>query len=366
MMHYRLLHSSVLLIIVFSFICCNNQGRAEQSDPDIVVTDMLGRKVTVPANIDKVVALRAGALRLLVYMDAADMIAGVEENEKRSSRPYLLAFPELMKLPSVGPQMGGDPELIVAAQPDVIFISYSTVGEADALQQKTGIPVVAIDCPDLQVNSNGLFDSFSLIGKILHKKNRADSLIKGISSMIEELNTRTSSIKPEDKPGVYVGGVAYSGAHGIASTHGAFAPFLFVNANNVVSGKQNIVSSHVKGTNIDIEQLLLWNPDIIFIDESGYSLALQDINNQPALKKSLDAIRNNQLYCLLPYNNYATNYEFVLLNAWFAGKIIYPQQFEDIDIETKASEVLTLFFNKPVSLSQMKSALGLRKITPVH
>ncbi len=92
--------------------------------------------------------VRAVALRLLVYMDATHMIAGVEQNEKNSLTPYVIAHPELTTLPSIGPPMGGDAELILKSDPDGIFITYTTAGDADALQKKTGIPVVAIECPD--------------------------------------------------------------------------------------------------------------------------------------------------------------------------------------------------------------------------
>ncbi|MBN2522884.1 MAG: iron ABC transporter substrate-binding protein [Bacteroidales bacterium] len=332
---------------VILFISCRNPSRPDR-DECVVVKDMLGREVKVPENIERIVGLRAGALRLLVYMDGADKVVGIEEAEKRGVRPYTIAHPELMELPLIGPSMGGDAELILKAQPDVIFITYTTKGDADDLQKKTHIPVVAIECPELGTARDTLYDSFRLIGKILHKEKRADSLISYIENSIDDLNIRSTGFPVEKKPSVYIGGVPYSGAHGICSTQPFYPPFLFLHANNVASEIDRRLVSHVKGTYIDKEKLISWNPDVLFIDASGLSLVKQDLAKNSPLNSSLKAIQNNAVHILLPYNNYAINYELVLINAWYTGKVLYPSGFANVKISQKANEILEVFLGKSI------------------
>lgn len=343
---------------------CSNRGPGKDVG-NRVITDMLGRKVEVPDQVNRIVGLRAGALRLLVYMDAHALVAGIEENEKDLNRPYMQAYPELAGLPVIGPFMGGDAELIVNARPDIIFITYTTTGNADALQKKTGIPVVALICNEIGTSRDTLFASLQLIGKILHKEQRADSLIGYITQSIEDLNTRTCHINDTAKPLVYVGGVAYSGAHGINSTQVYYPPFTFVNARNAAAGIDKRLVSQVKGTYIDKEQLLLWDPDILFFDESGLDVIRHDLSGNSPLKKSLTAIRNNLVYAVLPYNNYATNYELVLANAWYAGKVLYPSAFEDTDITAKTAEILETFLGKNIVHQVMSSSVGFSNL-PVN
>jgi iron complex transport system substrate-binding protein len=288
-------------------------------------------------------------------MDASSKVVGVEENEKRGGTPYLMAHPELAALPSVGPAMGGDAELIVKLKPDVIFITYTTTGDADALQRQTGIPVIALECPEFGTARDTLFASFELIGRILDKKERADSLIAYINNSISDLDKRTSEISESEKPSVYIGGISYSGAHGINSTQPYYPPFMFVNAKNIAAGIDKRLISHVKGTYIDIEQLMIWNPDILFIDISGLNLVKKDLEEGTALFNRLRAIKNESIFTLLPYNNYAINYELVLANAWFAGRVIYPDKFQDIDIEDKTSEILNMFLCKSIYNEIMSS-----------
>ena len=56
------------------------------------IVDTAGRKVTVPADPDRIVCLGPGCLRLIVYLQALDKVVGVEKMERRmGGRPYYLA-----------------------------------------------------------------------------------------------------------------------------------------------------------------------------------------------------------------------------------------------------------------------------------
>ena len=336
----------LVLYIILSAVLIRCSGPAAKNTGGFRVEDMTGRKVLIPENVSKIIGLRAGALRLLIYCGAADLIAGIEEPEKRDERLYLEAFPELKKLPVIGPAMGGDAELILKTNPDVIFLSYTTKADADALQKKTGIPVVAIECPEFATEKERLFASFRLIGKIINKQGHVDTLIAYINNSIRELNDRTNDIPETEKPLVYIGGVSYSGSYGINSTQPFYPPFIFTNSKNAAASIDKDLISHVKGTFIDKEQLLRWNPDFLFIDYSGLSLAKSDLAPGSPLHESLDAVRNSNIYTLYPYNNYAINYEMVLVNAWYVSKVLYPGQFSEVNITAKTQEILKAFYGK--------------------
>jgi len=335
---------------------CQNPSQKTKTDL-VKITDMLGRQVMVPKTVKKIIGIRSGALRQLIYMDAAHLVIGVEDHEKRATRPYLTVFPELKNLPSIGPKLGGDAELILKAGPDVIFFSYTTPKEADALQKKTGIPVVAIVCPELTTEREKLFDSFRLIGEVLQKKERADTLIHHIQQSIDDLNTRTKDIPEETRPTVYIGGVAYKGPRGICSTQPYYPPFVFANAQNVASNLDKRLIRPVKGAYIDMEQLLVWNPDHLFLDVMGAHLIKKDLERHPALQNNLDAFKNKQVHPVLPFNNCAMNYEQILINGWIVGKTLYPKHFKDISISTKTDEILKLFLGPTVNSSLFLSRL---------
>jgi len=98
---------------------------------------------------------------------------------------------------------------------------------------------------------------------------------------------------------------------------------------------------------IDVEQLLLWNPDYIFLDAAGENIWQQEIDMQ-LLKASLMAFKTGKVYTVLPYNWYTTNFENILCNTWFIGKTIYPESFQDIDFEVKCREIYDYILGRDV------------------
>jgi iron complex transport system substrate-binding protein len=183
-----------------------------QTGNTVLIKDMAGREVRIPAKVQKVVGIEAGALRILVYLEAAKMVAGVEDTEKKDfTKPYLMAHPELAKLPTIGPMHGGDAELIAARKPEVIFWTSATKGSADSLQQRTGIPVVVLNYGDLDNQKRTFYEALRLTAKVLNKRARAEQLIGYIETSIKNLGERTQDA-PKNEP-VYVGGVNYRGSH---------------------------------------------------------------------------------------------------------------------------------------------------------
>ncbi|MGM5484989.1 MAG: iron ABC transporter substrate-binding protein [Nanobdellota archaeon] len=349
-------------VFVFVFLmillagCGVNEENAGGGSRQIV--DMAGREVTMPEEVDEVVALEAGALRIITYLQATDMVVGVEEIEKtKILRPYILAHPELSELPSIGPMHGGDAELITARGPDVIFWTYTTAGEADDLQRKTGIPVVVLDYGDLGENRDVFYDSVDLTAKVLGKERRADEIKDYIDSTIEFFYDETYNISGGES--VYIGGVSHRGAHGLASTEPDYTPFTFLNANNVAGG---LGMEHAY---VDPEKIIEWDPDKVFIDQGGLSLVRKDFSNETSKYFSLDAYEEGELYGLLPYNWYTTNYATVIANTYYVASVIYPEKFAGFDPEEKAGEVYRFFVGSDVYPVMEEKFGGFGKIEDV-
>jgi iron complex transport system substrate-binding protein len=338
----------------------NVEKNTEKLD-NIKIVDAIGREVVVPKEVNRIICSGPGCLRLIVYLNATDKVVGIEGFEKKKGvgRPYILAHPELLDLPVIGNGGPGDigkgPNLeqTLKVKPDVIFLTYVTKEKADDIQQKTGIPVVVLSYGKLGTFSNeDLFKSLKIAGKILNKEDRAEEVIEFIKDCQNDLNNRTKDIPDDKKPTVYVGGVAFKGMHGIDSTQCKYPPFMAVNAKNVADELGKV--GYIK---IDREKLLEWNPDIIFIDEFSLKLIKEDYSKNPEFYNSLKAFKTGNVYGLLPYNFYMTNVGTALADAYYIGKVLYPERFNDINPEEKADEIYTFLVGKPV-YEQMKKQFG--------
>ncbi len=312
-------------------------------------TDLSGRRVEVPHKVNRIICTGPGALRLIVYLNAQDKVIGVEDIEKKypEGRPYIIANPELKKLPTFA--KGGPPgqnplneEEVLALSPQVIFAAYMDREFADRLQRKLKIPVIILSYGGLATFDNDkLFGSLLLAGEILGREERARKIVSYIKFLEEDLRKRTKNIR--EKPKVYIGGLGYKGSHGIDSTMTNFPVFRVINAENLTDNLR------INGwISVDREKLLQWDPDYIFIDEGGLKLVMNDMKKTPSFYRSLKAFRKGKVYGLFPFNYYTTNIEIALANAYFCGKILYPQKFLEIDPEEKANEIFKFFVGESV------------------
>ena len=305
-----------------------------------IVIDMAGRSVTVPESPDRVIAVGGGALRIITYLNATDRIVGVEDVEKtagRIARPYILAHPELTDLPSVGPRHGGDAELIASLKPEVIFLTRWRERIED-LQERTGAPVVFLG--DSEADLDEMYESLRLAGSVLDREERAEELIGYTESLLRDLERRAGDV--EERPKVYVGGMGQQ-ENGILETRMDYIPFQLLDAKTLDEMPGVELPPKVKEGQvaIDPEILLAWKPEYIFIDAGGH--AIQDLDRPEFVTLSSAGV-----FQLLPYRDYGDNFETIFVDAYVVGKILYPDEFEDVKIEEKADEIYSTFVGAPV------------------
>lgn len=317
------------------------------------VTDMRGRSVTIPQKVDSLIALEAGSLRLVSYLDATDKIIAVEDaghgREKSdygffSLATYRLARPELRNLPSIG--SSENVEGLIAADPDLIISSQRDKGQLDHLQEVTGIPVFAVDV-DLELyDTDRFFRQLETLGEILDRSERSENLVNGIQDALQDLAVRSQKIT--DPKRSYAGGMMYYGPADLLRTTGDYLPFdllgtLNVMPTNPTGNRQPYMTS--------LEDLIAAAPEYVFIDAANVNLSRSGFrDNREVLEELVPAFRAQEVYTTFVYKYYGTNWENQLINVYAVGKILYPEVFADISIEGKAQEIWNLFFTDDADL----------------
>ena len=350
---------SLMMVVTFAACSSTQTESSESAAATKVVIDSLGRQVEVPTQIDSVGSL--GVMRLLTYMDAEGLVTGATDmdNVQELTRPYTLVNPNFAGLKQIGQGGAGGivpfDEEITKLAPDVIFV-VSDYAQADELSAKTGIPVVAIANP-------GLFDgkmsaSLDIIGEVLGKQDRAKEVNAFMDAAQNDLNDRTKDIAQASKPTVYNGALNYKGKHGFDGTSAKYGPFVAINANNVVdqTGQSGAFI-------IDLEQVLAWNPDIIFLDPENMGLVNEQNVQNPDYFTALNAVNSDKVYTQLAYNNNYTNIEIALADAYYAGTIIYPDKFKDINIEKKTNEIFKFLLGEELYSKYVAAGQGFGPLT---
>ena len=304
-----------------------------------MITDGSGREVEIPETVERAVCMGVGALRYSCYMEAADRIVGVEDYETKPGMDRLyqyVNFERFQELPVIG--ANGEPyaEEIIAADPQVIVLSAYASADPEELSRQTGIPVVEVPGSDTTLDDKA-YETIRILGELYGKEDRAEELTDYLKGIEADLSSRTETIPPEERPSVYIGGVSFQGTHGFEGTEAHYGPFELIGANNLADtvGQEGAFD-------VDPEQVLVWDPDLIFLDYNGMDLIREDVSKNPEFYSALTAVQEGKVYSQISFRSYASNLETALADAYYAAWVMFPEEFSDVDYEEKTGEIFEM------------------------
>ena len=343
----RLLALLLALVMTLSLAACGAQSAPtedENTAPETrVFTDSVGREVTVPAQIDKV-ALSGPMAQIVLFALCPDKLVGISNAWDESAAQYLDT--EYYNLPLLGQLYGGKGELNLetllesGAQVviDVGEAKGSIVEDLDALQEQTTIPFVHIDAALATMD-----ETYTLLGDLLGMPDEAKALADYCRSTYDRALTIADSVEKANL--LYITGDA--GLNVIAQ--GAYhAEVIDLLSNNLAVVDEP--SSKGTGNEVDMEQILNWNPDVIlFAPDSIYDTVAGD-----AAWQGVTAIQNGAYYevPMGPYNwmGFPPSVQRLLGMLWMA-KVLYPAA-ADFDLYTEAAQYFKLFYHCDLTREQ--------------
>ena len=177
------------------------------------------------------------------------------------------------------------------AAPDVI-LTTDTADVADNLQSQTGIPVVCVSQGTLFAEDYN--QSLRILADVCGVDERAEQLIAFISACLDDLSERAKSVSDEAKPSVLGAGATFKGGHSIDGVYMNYPVFRILAANDVANEIAGTQGS--SGVMVDREQILAWDPEIIFFDAGNMGLVNADYAENTAYFEQLQAVQNGSLY----------------------------------------------------------------------
>lgn len=329
--------------------CSSNESNSSSNAETQTITDMRGRSVEIPADLERIVAVGC-ALRPVCYLQAEDMVVGVEasEQEDNVSCAYRHVNHDLFaSLPVIGD--GGssgvtiNEEALMEAAPQLVICDSLSADEADNLQQKTGIPFVCLDQPET-VFDDKYYNNLELLGKVLGKEERAVDVVNYIKDINNDLEQRSAASENADNNTAYAAGISFRGGHGFDGTEANFQPFVVCNIDNIADGHGSDGAF-----TIDLETVSAAQPDYIFMECGNLPLIKENYNTNPAYYQALKAVQDGHTYSLISYRFYSTNVELALANCYQVGAMVYPDSFSDVNPTEKLDEISEFFLGEKLS-----------------
>ena len=316
-------------------------------EKELTLVDEVGfdRVVTIPRPVERVVSLIPEATRVIIALGDADKLVGIDSCALRyfNSDEYTAfakAYPEGKELPDVGGITEPNLELIVSLEPDVIFGGWSYSSEAaDSTQEKTGIPVV---CVYTRKTMENLTTEIEIIGKVIEQEKEAEELVSYFKEKIDKVTEATSDIANSEKPKVYL--AFWSD---LTKTPVVYEPLDIAGGINAAGecapGGSGWLPAAM-GTEVSIEQIIDWNPDIILImhGSSKSKPTIEDVMSDPRLQ-TIDAVKNRKVYYTLGMCC-GWDHPRVFTEMMYMAKRCHPDKFEDLDLEAEGNEIFERFY----------------------
>lgn len=318
-----------------------------------VFVDSTGREVVVDQQIDRI-AVTGPLAQITVFALAPDKLAALANAWNEGSEDYIA--PAYMDLPLLGQLYGGKgqmnlEELLRAAPQVVIDVGRPIEGigeDMDALTEQTGIPFVHI-----AANTDAMDETYRMLGELLGMEEEAAVL----SAYCRETYDRAVALAGRVKKAriLYIPGITGLTVLARGSYHSEIIDIMGDN----IAVMEN-PSSKGTGNEIDMEQIMLLNPDaVIFGERAAYEEAIAD-----PLWQSVSAAQTGRMY-LSPFgvHNWMGNPPSVqrLLGMLWMGKTLYPDE-ADYDMYEEAARYYELFYHCTLTQemydSLVKDSLG--------
>lgn len=331
------------------------QTETQETGETREITDMAGRKVTVPAAEDIESVFSTGLVAaIFMYMVAPDKLLGwnYELNDVEKS----IILEKYHDLPNFGMGDAINYEAVIAANPTIALncgkINDAMVSDCDALSKSLGIPVIAVDN---ELNNSA--EAFRFMGELLGVEDHAEELAEYSEKIFTDIAS-LADIPEDEKVSVYFG----NGEDSLETAPRGSQHAQILDAVNVTN-VADLELGDGSRVQISAEQLLAWNPDVIVVngepkaDKSGNSAA-EDILSNPDYA-SLKAVQDNKVYGTpnAPFSwvDRPAGPNRLIGMRWLSA-VVYPEYIK-CDVNEEIREFFNLFYHVDLSDEQLENVL---------
>ena len=331
--------TALCLILVLTMLFSGCTGSIGNIGGTREFTDSTGRTVTIPETITKI-AITGPLSQGYILPIAADLLVGVSNAFSADAEIYL---PEsVFTKTEIGQLYGGkgemDLEALLAATPDVVIDigepKGSIAADLDDLTAQTGIPFVHVDATVATAPA-----AYRMLGKLLDRQEKAEEIAQWCEKTYANLSAMMQRV---DADNARIGLLYCLGDKGVnVIAEGSFHAETINMMSDNLAELSDVVSNGL-GNEVDMEQILLWDPQvIIFAPDSCYDAIAGEQQWQ-----SVTAVAQGN-YFKTPYGPYGwlsspPGVQRYLGMLWL-GELLYPD-YTDYDLQTEVTAYYQLFY----------------------
>lgn len=275
----RIFFIALLAFTLLLTACAPAATAVPTPEPAIVLTDGLGRSVTLAQPAQKIISLAPSNTEILFALGAGgQMIA----RDDFSDYPA-----EAKALPAVGGNMGKfNLEEITRLQPDLVLLAETNTTELATSLESLGLTVYYLSNPD---DFAGLWGNLQTVGALTGRSAEAEALIAGLKTRVEAVQTKIAPLS--SRPTVF-----YELDGSDPAKPWTVGPNNFIDYLIRTAGGSNAAAGMAQDFGLfSLEELLVQNPSIILLGDAAYGMTPEAVK-QRAGWEGLAAVQQDQIY----------------------------------------------------------------------
>ncbi|WP_042350652.1 ABC transporter substrate-binding protein [Bacillus massiliigorillae] len=368
----KLLYTFLLLALFSVFIVgCGQKEKVENEESGQaktrIITDMVGNDVELPNKIERVYITSIYPLPAVYsyYKGSTEGLVGIPEAAMVPAKQgfFSKVFPDIKDVSTAKNDVINIEE-ILALKPDVVFYNAGKKEEYEMLK-KAGIPAVGFttamtEDADVFANLEGWLDQ---LGEIFGDTERSDKLIAYNKQTLKSIVKKTQGLEQSEKPRAMI---IYAHNDNMLQIAGSehYSQFWLEK-----SGAINVASSIKKIGTADMEQILAWDPEVIYITSFTPTMPEDLIQNQ--IKgydwSKVTAVKNKQVYKIPmgTYRWFTPSVEASLMLQWMTA-INHPQWYEENTLSTITKDFFKEFYQYKMTDEELDQLYRLKDSTVGH
>lgn len=289
-------------------------------------TDKLGRAVEIPLPVQRVVFFQL--YEMLPALDVWERVAGVSSYVYRDDL-IRAAKPDIEKIPSVGTGSDVNVEAVMQLKPDLV-LTWAWKAETIRFMEEKGLKVIAVYPESI----GELYEIMRLLGRLFEREDLVKTTIAEMETTFALIRERAGKrLDKEQRTMLFLGGRSNSVSCALGINNDLMTMIGGINLAGTIQERNTLVS---------LEQIVVWNPEIIFIwANAGYTA--KDILENPQWR-NIRAVREGRVYKTPNWTSWSPR--LTMLALWMA-KQAYPEDFKDIELAAMADRLYRKVFHIP-------------------
>jgi len=330
----------MILILCLLFSMAGAAAASEETaaqEGTVTITDHADREVTVPVNPTRVVILDILPLPsvLTVFLGSAETILAMQPASMNAAKNGILSelFPEVLDVST--DIMNGDDvniEALLTLDPQIVFYNAANKAVCEKLEN-AGLTAVGVSPTKWNYDCITTYDKWIELLSQIYPDASLGAEVSAFSSQIRDMiQERTKDLNETERKKVLF--LFQYDENTMITSGSSFFGQWWCDASGAINAANEVEADNSNAA-ITMEQVYVWDPDVIIITnftktqpEDLYTNAIGDDD-----WSSVKAVANGQVYKmpLGTYRTYTPGVDTPMTLEWMAS-LLYPELFPEFDL----------------------------------